>query len=328
MHLNDEGQINVEGAMSRWVKLADGAVAHYMTAGESGPPVILCHGGLPGSSAIAGWRYQFQNLAQNGFRVYAPDFPGFGLADTNPSHWPHLGYLSHVKFIYEFMESLCIDAAHFSGNSMGCSNAVRFAINHPEKVRSLALIAGNLPGLVDPNKVFRTIDVKKLNRTTFDGTSESMMEMMEPIIFDRSAITQELLDMRTLAATNQKDALAAYHSGNDRIQNDINFKHRFEIRERLDQLKVPQILLWGRDDVLNPVKNAYLQEDVTPWIQYFYPFECGHQGQTDRPELFNKVFVEFFTDGMVSRETANMAGISERKSEIKSLISEATTHDK
>ena len=51
MHLNDEGQINVEGAMSRWVKLADGAVAHYMTAGESGPPVILCHGGLPGSSA-------------------------------------------------------------------------------------------------------------------------------------------------------------------------------------------------------------------------------------------------------------------------------------
>ena len=76
------------------------------------------------------------------------------------------------------------------------------------------------------------------------------------------------------------------------------------------------------------MKNAYLQEDVTPWIQYFYPSECGHQGQTDRPELFNKVFEEFFTDGMVSRETANMAGISERKSEIKSLISEATTHDK
>lgn len=322
MRLNEDGQINVDGAMSRWVRLADGAKAHYMTSGESGPSVILCHGGLPGSSAIAGWRYQFKNLAESGFRVYAPDFPGFGLADTDPRYWPRLGSQSHVEFLYKFMESLCIETAHFAGNSMGCGNAARFAISYPEKVLSLVLIAGNLPGLVDPDKVYRTINVTTLNRETFDGTPESMLKMMEPIIFDRSAITEELLQMRTLSAVKQKESLAAYHHGNDRLQNDKNFNRRFQIQGRLDQIKVPQILLWGRDDILNPVTNAFLQEDVTPWIQYFYPFDCGHQGQTDKPDLFNKIFVEFFRNSKISRQTAVKAGVSERKPEIQNLVAQ------
>ena len=43
--LTDEGIINVPGMASRWVRLANGARAHYVTAGDSGPAIILLHGG-------------------------------------------------------------------------------------------------------------------------------------------------------------------------------------------------------------------------------------------------------------------------------------------
>jgi len=82
MALTEEGIIEVEGMQSRWVRLASGAKAHYMTSGTTGPAVLLLHGGLPGSSGTAGWRFMAPFLGANGFRVYCPDMPGFGLSDT------------------------------------------------------------------------------------------------------------------------------------------------------------------------------------------------------------------------------------------------------
>ena len=75
MSLTEEGIIEVPGMSSQWVRLGGGAKAHYMFAGETGPAVVLLHGGLPGSSGAAGWRYIAANLAENGFRVYCPDMP-------------------------------------------------------------------------------------------------------------------------------------------------------------------------------------------------------------------------------------------------------------
>ncbi len=57
MALTEEGIIEVEGMASRWVRLASGSKAHYMTSGNTGPAVLLLHGGLPGSSGPDGWRF-------------------------------------------------------------------------------------------------------------------------------------------------------------------------------------------------------------------------------------------------------------------------------
>src|SRR2546421_178088 len=62
-----------------------------------------------------------------------------------------------------------------------------------------------------------------------------------------------------------------------------------------------------------PVENGFRQEEKLPNVQLFYPDECGHQGQTDQPEMFNQVFLEFFRDGKVSWKTAQWAGVSRRR---------------
>ena len=320
MALTDEGIIEVPGLASRWVRLADGQVAHYLTSGDTGPAVVLCHGGLPGSSGTAGWRFMAPLLGENGFRVYCPDFPAYGLSDNRPEYWG----TDHAEFIHNFVNAMVLDRFHLAGNSMGCGNTWRYTQSHPERVISYILIAGGIGNdLVDPSEIKRTMDVATLNRGVFDGTKESMRAMMEPIIYRKVAISDDLMEMRTRAANRQWESLKARHDASDRAGNDPNSHTLGQASNRFAKMTIPGLMLWGADDVLNPVQNAYLYEDKTPNIQYFYPPECGHQGQTDQPDMFNQVFLEFFRDGKVSRKTAEWAGISTRRPALAHLVEQA-----
>jgi pimeloyl-ACP methyl ester carboxylesterase len=314
MTLTDEHQIHIPGLLSRYVRLPSGARAHYVTAGESGPAVVLLHGGINGSSGIAGWRYMAPLLAENGFRVYCPDMPGFGLSDTNPEHVP-TGIESHVDFVQEFVTALCIDKFHLGGNSMGCGNAVNYACAHPERVLSLALIAGPVGDVAPPMQLQNAPAL-----FSFDGSPESMRAMMEKIIYRPEAISDELIDMRTFAALRNEGTYAnipksvfAYVACK---YDNPDVAARLRTKDRLDRVTIPAIYLFGRQDALLPLDHAYLIEDHLPNVQFFYPDECGHQGQTDQPEMFNQVFLEFFRDGRVGRKTAAWAGVSDRRPEL------------
>ena len=119
------------------------------------------------------------------------------------------------------------------------------------------------------------------------------------------------------------DSNKAAGAFNSRAATDPNVKQLLNREGRLDKITVPTIYLYGRQDVLGPVENAYLQEDKLPNVQMFYPDECGHQGQSDQPDMFNQVFLEFFRDGKVSRKTADWAGVSKRRPEIESLVAKS-----
>jgi 2-hydroxy-6-oxonona-2,4-dienedioate hydrolase len=324
--LTEEGIIAIPGLMSRWVRLASGARAHYTTAGEDGPAVILLHGGIVGSSGTAGWRFMAPFLAQNGFRVYCPDQPGFGLSDTREAFRPALGALSHVEFVREFADAVCADRFFIAGNSMGCSNSVNVAITYPERIIRMALIAGGVGDIVDPN-IPRVPGPYNLMEAMakYDYTPQGMKDMMEPIIYRKEAISEDLLEMRTRSAIAQKENQVALRAGRERIANDPALAQKLSTRGRLDKLtrSIPTIYLYGRNDVLSPVENGYPQEDALPDVQFFYPDECGHQGQTDQPEMFNQVFLEFFRDGKVSRKTADWAGVSKRRAENATIVEQA-----
>ena len=316
--LTDEGIVHIPGFMSRWVRLASGAQAHYMTAGDTGPAVILLHGGINGSSGTAGWRFMAPFLGAHGFRVYCPDQPGFGWADTREEFWPTEGTLSHIEFVKEFADALCLDRFHIGGNSMGCGNSVQFVQRYPERVISFGLIAGGWADLVDPAKRVLGKDGKYTPnpgyvRPDWDGSEESMRVLMEGIIYKQGVIWPELIKMRNDAALRQKASYEAMQKARERVAADPNLRQKTTGKGRFDQLTIPGINLYGKQDVLSPVENGFLQEDLgLQNIQCFYPDECGHQGQSDQPEMFNQAFLEFFKYGKVSKETAEWAGVSDR----------------
>ena len=304
MALTGEQLVNVPGLASRWVRLANGASAHYMTAGDTGPAVVLLHGGIAGSSGTAGWRFMAPFLGSNGFRVYCPDQPGFGWADTHKEHWPVHGTISHAEFVKDFADALCLDRFHLAGNSMGADNTIQFVMTCPERVISYVLIAtGSFGDNVDSSK---RVPSTLASRPTFDGTPESMRAMIEPIVYRKAALSDDLLNMRASAANRQKESNGVLREARALVQQDPNLAQKCSTRDRFHKIIIPGIYLYGMDDVLSPVENAYLQEDTIPNVQLFYPPECGHQGQTDQPDMFNQVFLEFFRDGRVSRKTGRL----------------------
>jgi len=62
-----------------WFTRVNGARIHYQEAGdESATPIILIHGFI--SSNLI-WSHVLVPLARKGFRVFAPDLPGYGYSD-------------------------------------------------------------------------------------------------------------------------------------------------------------------------------------------------------------------------------------------------------
>ena len=325
MTLDSEGLVEIPGVTSHYVQLSNGAKAHFSTAGHHGPVVILCHGGLPGSSGIAGFRHALPFLGANGFRVYAPDFPAFGLSDNREAYWPRYGGIDHVDFIQRFADALCLENFSITGNSMGCSNTLNYVLAHPERVRNFILLAGTVGDLVDPSLKNRgTMDVRALNRDVFDGTEAGMRRVMEGLAQDTSKIPEDVVKMRTLAANRQRESLKAYWNYGDNLAREPRFRARTTSVNRITQIGIPALYGFGIEDGMVPVQNGFVDEDATPAIQYFYPEGAGHQLQNDRPEVFNPLFLEFFRDNKVSWKTAQAAGVSRRRPINAELVEEPT----
>lgn len=320
MPLTEEAIIHTPALLSRWVQLPGGVKAHYGTSGETGPSVILLHGGLPGSSGTAGWRFMAPVLGANGFRVYCPDRPGFGLTEVPDDYFEKN---TDVEFIHDFVNALCIDRFHLSGNSMGAAATAQYALAHPERVISFILITGGGLGDMTGTLARGSAAARMAERMEFDGTEESMRKIIEPIVYRKEAITEDLLKMRTLSANSQKKALAAAQVARERMARDPNLAQKTSARGRFENLTIPGLFVHGKQDTFSPVEGTYEREPLLPNLQFFYPDECGHQAQTDQPDLMSRLFLEFFRDGGVSRQTADAAGVSKRRPEISTLVEQA-----
>jgi 4,5:9,10-diseco-3-hydroxy-5,9,17-trioxoandrosta-1(10),2-diene-4-oate hydrolase len=65
------------------------------------------------------------------------------------------------------------------------------------------------------------------------------------------------------------------------------------IRNNLDNIKIPTLIIWGRDDRLFPVGHACFAREKIP-DSHLHIFErCGHMPNFERPEEFNSLVLNF-----------------------------------
>jgi len=111
----------------------DGARVAYAAAG-SGETVLLLH-----SSASSGaqWR-PLIDILQSGWRVLAPDLPGYGQTERRPG--PASSGFADEAALVEAVAAESAEPIHLVGHSYGAAVALRFAADRPEQLRSLTLI--------------------------------------------------------------------------------------------------------------------------------------------------------------------------------------------
>lgn len=120
------------------IELAD-TTLHYVTAGTSGPPVLLVHG-FP--ETWWAFRELIPLLAED-HRVVAVDLRGFGdsaIASGNT------GSAVAAEDLRLLVEAVDLGPVHVVGQDIAGATVVRLAVSHPGLVRSLTAIEMGLPG--------------------------------------------------------------------------------------------------------------------------------------------------------------------------------------
>jgi 4,5:9,10-diseco-3-hydroxy-5,9,17-trioxoandrosta-1(10),2-diene-4-oate hydrolase len=278
---------------SRYAQVRDDLRLHYHEAGVgNGPTVVLLHGGGPGASSWSNFGRNIAVLAES-FHVIAVDQPGFGLSDKPESHPQYFTHSSSA--LNDLFTKLGIERAHLVGNSLGGGTAVRFALNYPERAGRLVLMGpGGLSiNLFAPDP---TEGVSKLG--TFSappGPSKDKLEaFLRIMVYDQSLITPELLEERYAIASTPESltamkAMGRSFAGAD-YEDGMLWRDAYKLRQRV-------LLIWGREDRVNPLDGALLALKTIPRAELHVFGRCGHWAQLEKFDEFNKLTTEFLSGG-------------------------------
>ena len=115
------------------IDVPDGGRLHYEIAGE-GPVVTLIH---PGLWDMRTWDREFAAFSDAGYRALRYDVRGYGRS-SRPE--PGVSY-SHVRDLHALLEAEDVTQTAIVGCSMGGGIDLDYALEHPERVWGLVLVA-------------------------------------------------------------------------------------------------------------------------------------------------------------------------------------------
>lgn len=282
------------GYKEDWV-CARGVRTHYLHAGTSGPAIVLLHGRGPGVSAETEWHRLIPLLSAAGYRVFAPDQLAQGHTDTRVHAWPRQGHQSMVEHDFAFIEALGLNSVLVLGNSMGAYLAAKLALDYPQRVHGLAMIASlTLAAAMEigPPPGAQTLADKAWTR---DGIRHAL----ELQCHDASVITDALLDARLAALSRDgvREASAAFAAYQSRMAGDPVLLRHFLIAQRLPQLPIPMLCLWGEQDrVASPAIGRQLQARL-PGVPFHFLPNAGHLCHLEQAGEVAARLIPFF-DGL------------------------------
>ena len=271
---------------------AAGMRLHYHEAGRADPdglPVVLLHGGGPGAS---GWSNFGRNLPvfAGRFRTLLVDQPGFGRSDRPPVTGNYFTFAADA--LAGLLKTLGIERVHLLGNSLGGGTAVRFALNYPDRAGRLVLMA---PGGLSLN-VFApdpTEGIKRLSRfAAAPGPSrDKMAAFLSIMVHDQRLVTDELIDERFAAASDPAAlaamaALGASFFDPATAEDGLLWREAHRLRQRV-------LLIWGREDRINPLDGALVALKVIRRAQLHVFGGCGHWAQLEKFNEFNRLAISF-----------------------------------
>lgn len=246
------GEAAAQWAVTHRVR-ADGWDLRYRAAGQ-GPTLVLVHG--LGCSADY-WVKNGPWLAAAGYRVLAPDLPGFGRTDgPRGLTIPQQAYAVSV-----FADAMGLGPAVYLGHSLSCQTVLELAATEPDRVVGLILAAPT----GDRRK-------KRLLREAVGFLQDIPREppSLVPLILDAYVRAGVVRWMRTWIGGKFHDAFTAAR-----------------------QVRAPAVVLVGERDPVVSVHFARAMTYALPSARLRIIDDAAHALIYDEPEGFNGAVLDF-----------------------------------
>ncbi|MGV3730950.1 MAG: alpha/beta fold hydrolase [Sphingopyxis sp.] len=216
----------------------DGRTWPYLEGGDpSKPALVMVHGFGADKDH---WTFYAPWMTRD-YRLIAPDLPGFGENDRD-GELP-FDVSSQAARLKAFLDALGIDRPHLGGNSMGGWIALRFAIDYPDRLRTLTLM--NNAGVVGADeselqKLAADRDYNPLVLANLDDADRLIAFVvrkptyvparLKPIIYADALRHRDLLDKIFWIIADEME--------------------QAPLNDDLHKVTVPTLILWGRHDKL------------------------------------------------------------------------------
>ncbi|HST24046.1 MAG TPA: alpha/beta fold hydrolase [Blastocatellia bacterium] len=256
---------------------SDGVKIYWEEHG-SGPPLLLIMGL---GYTLDMWNRALPALAER-YRTIVFDNRGVGRSDVPPGPYSIQAMAADARAV---MEAAGIDKGHVFGVSMGGMIAQEFALQYPERVKSLVLGCTACGG---PKAVPAAPGVFAMLMARATMTPEEAIRAMIPFIYDnatpRERIEEDLnIRRRTLASvagyTAQVQAIMGWQSYN-----------------RLSQITAPTLVIHGESDQLVPPENGKLIAEMIAGAKLVMLEKASHLFVTDQTEASIDAVLSFLNN--------------------------------
>lgn len=255
----------------------------------TGEPVVLMHG-TPSSSYI--WRNVVPSIVTAGYRAHVFDLLGYGLSERPWDPTVDTSITGNVAVLEGLVDLWELSTFHLVAHDIGGGIAQRFAVESPQRLRSLTLI-----------------DVVSFDSYPSPRTQQQMAEGLEALMKKPDKEHREhfkawLLSTHSDPKNFNPKALDYYLnliSGPigqpSLIQHQLRHydpKHTMEISDRLHELaSVPVQLIWGADDAWQVLSWAQKLHDAIPGSALHIIENCGHFSPEECPSEVSTALLDF-----------------------------------
>lgn len=257
-----------------------GDINIYYEVHGKGEPLVL----IMGYTAHSGWwQRQIPDFSQE-FQVVVFDNRGAGRSDKpNPPYTMEMmtGDLAGL------FEAIGIDSAHVFGVSMGGSIAQNFALNYPQKVKTLILGCTGCGGshFVRPGEDAKILfDMERAQKLT---PEESARETL-PLLF-----SQDFINNNQTAVNNFVAMATEYVTPVHGAMGQAAAAQGHNTYDRLPEIKIPTMVIAGEADRLIPVENSRILASRIPGAELVILKKAGHGFTAEAQEEANKAVLDF-----------------------------------
>ena len=269
--------INVKGVNTR-----------YWTAGDKGPILLLIHGF---GASIEIWQHNIEPLAKF-YRVYAIDLVGFGRTDKYEGTYTPTFM---VQFIDNALTALNLDKVTLIGLSMGGGLSILYNLSFPHKVDKLVLVDS---GGLGKEIIFslRLMSLPFLGELITKPSRNMVYLFFKPAVLNPSQLKGQFTDIYYElfslpgAQMSMLKVLRSMCTIFGVKKNILN-----ETMMNLHRIISPTLIIWGKQDAVIPLKQAYYAKEKIPDSKLHIVEQCGHMPNFEKPEEFNRVVLDFLS---------------------------------
>ncbi len=251
----------------------------YNDAGTDGAPAIIFIHGFPFNKSM--WKSQIETLRMD-YRVITYDVRGHGNSDMGDKDFSIELFGQDLILL---MDALKIEKAMLCGLSMGGYIALNAIENHPERFTALVLSDTNCASDTSESKEKRMKAIESIRENGVEKyADESLKKLFAPDSFTTNS--NEVDKARKMITTTSKQSL-------------YNTLHALAKRKesctKLPEIKVPVLILVGKEDIITPPEAAQLMHEKIKGSFLHIIHHAGHMSNVENPLEFNDHLKTFVT---------------------------------